>query len=853
MTQKRLPVLTDAEIEIFNIAAAQGLEGKDVTTPPGSPADTDAYIVGAGATGAWAGQDLKLAVWYATPGVWEFCPIGPIGPTQKGMVVEDNTTHNVWRFMGSAWALSGGPPNSAADILTKLLTVDGAGSGLDADYLDGHDSSYFAPVSALAGYQPLDSDLTAIALLTPANDDVIQRKGGVWTNRTMAQLAADLGGGVGGGSYQPLDADLTTIAALVATTDNFIQSKASAWASRTPAQVKVDLNLAGSNTGDETASTILTKLLTVDGTGSGLDADLLDGHDTAFFAAASALAGYQPLDTDLTTIAALTPTTDSFMQAKAGAWASRTIAQVKTDLGLTGTNSGDETAAGLLAKLLTVDGSGSGLDADLLDGQSSAAFEQVANKNVNNGYAGLDSSGKVAAAQLPSYVDDVLEFANLAAFPATGTAGIIYIALDTNKTYRWGGSAYTEISPSPGSTDAVPEGSTNLYFTARVLATVLTGLSTATNAAITAADTVLVAFGKLQAQFTAHNGSGGAAHALAVAGGAAGFMSGTDKTAINGLATAYQPLDADLTTIAALVATTDNFMQSKAGAWASRTIAQVKTDLGLTGTNSGDETGATLLAKLAPVDGTGSGLDADTLDGLDSLYFLPVASPAFTGTMTGPNATLTGAFTAASVVANAGSVAVDRRGDNTTASFQLLGDVATLRDFVVYTGANQRWTHRFADNVAEGGADAGSNMQLYRWNDAGTVATVVYQINRATGVMSFTVSPIAPTPTAGDSTTKLATTAFVSAAITAAGGGAVLSEIVLNTTGIGTDLLDLARHADLRSAAYVDVRDILDDAEPSFWGDGGTASGDIEIDGGLAAQVIFEAKLDGGTATWPQG
>lgn len=74
-------------------------------------------------------------------------------------------------------------------------------------------------------------------------------------------------------------------------------------------------------------------------------------------------------------------------------------------------------------------------------------------------------AGKVPSGQLPAYVDDVLEFANLAAFPGTGTAGIIYVAQDTNKPYRWSGSAYVEISASPGSTDAVTEGATNLYFT----------------------------------------------------------------------------------------------------------------------------------------------------------------------------------------------------------------------------------------------------------------------------------------------------------------------------------------------------------------------------------------------------
>lgn len=66
-------------------------------------------------------------------------------------------------------------------------------------------------------------------------------------------------------------------------------------------------------------------------------------------------------------------------------------------------------------------------------------------KGVANGYAGLDGGGKVPAAQLPSYVDDVLEFANLAALPGTGESGKIYVTLDTGKTYRWSGSAYVVI------------------------------------------------------------------------------------------------------------------------------------------------------------------------------------------------------------------------------------------------------------------------------------------------------------------------------------------------------------------------------------------------------------------------
>ena len=58
--------------------------------------------------------------------------------------------------------------------------------------------------------------------------------------------------------------------------------------------------------------------------------------------------------------------------------------------------------------------------------------------------------GKVPAGQLPSYVDDVLEFADKAAFPAAeqAEAGKIYVDRATNRTYRWGGTDYVEISPS---------------------------------------------------------------------------------------------------------------------------------------------------------------------------------------------------------------------------------------------------------------------------------------------------------------------------------------------------------------------------------------------------------------------
>jgi hypothetical protein len=76
--------------------------------------------------------------------------------------------------------------------------------------------------------------------------------------------------------------------------------------------------------------------------------------------------------------------------------------------------------------------------------------ENLANKGVANGYAPLSSDAKVDAAYLPAYVDEVLEYANLAAFPVTGASDKIYIALDTNKVYRWSGSVYIEVAANSG-------------------------------------------------------------------------------------------------------------------------------------------------------------------------------------------------------------------------------------------------------------------------------------------------------------------------------------------------------------------------------------------------------------------
>lgn len=65
-----------------------------------------------------------------------------------------------------------------------------------------------------------------------------------------------------------------------------------------------------------------------------------------------------------------------------------------------------------------------------------------------SGVASLDDTGKIPASQLPSYVDDVLEYDSVSDFPESGEAGKIYVSKENNLTYRWTGTGYAEISQS---------------------------------------------------------------------------------------------------------------------------------------------------------------------------------------------------------------------------------------------------------------------------------------------------------------------------------------------------------------------------------------------------------------------
>jgi hypothetical protein len=129
------------------------------------------------ALSTWAGSDNITNVGVITDGVWNGMAISPL----KGGVPPGGTTGQVIKKL------------SATDYDVAWGDEDGVGGGSSAwGDITGTLSDQIDLITALNAKQPIDADLTAIAGLTPSNDDIIQRKAGAWTNRTLAQYKVDL-------------------------------------------------------------------------------------------------------------------------------------------------------------------------------------------------------------------------------------------------------------------------------------------------------------------------------------------------------------------------------------------------------------------------------------------------------------------------------------------------------------------------------------------------------------------------------------------------------------------------------------------------------------------------------------
>ena len=258
----------------------------------GGGAPTDAEYIVKSANGGLSAErvltDTATVAWdYAT------------GGQAKGNVPNDAITYAKLQNVSAADKILGRATSGAGDVEEIACTA------FARSILDDADAAAARTTLGLTigtNVQAYDADLSAVAGLSPSNDDVVQRKSGAWANRTLAQLLADLA--ALGTTFQPLDADLSSVAGLAPSNDDVVQRKSGAWANRTLAQLLADLAALGTT--------------------------------------------FQPLDADLTAVAGLSPSNDDIVQRKSGAWTNRTPAQVTADLAAFTGDSGSGGLKGLV-------------------------------------------------------------------------------------------------------------------------------------------------------------------------------------------------------------------------------------------------------------------------------------------------------------------------------------------------------------------------------------------------------------------------------------------------------------------------------------------------------------------------
>lgn len=161
--------------------------------------------------------------------------------------------------------------------------------------------------------------------------------------------------------------------------------------------------------------------------------------------------------------------------------------------------------------------------------------EFIDSKGAPSGLASLNESGIIPSAQLPSYVDDVIEVDTFSNLPGTGESGKIYIVQDTNLTYRWSGTDYVEISKSL----ALGETSSTAYPGDKGKATT-DKLNKTSDKVVVGPTTVNPSTDKIvlkyQTHFTSTNSDSEDSHTInAATTSQAGVMSSADKTKLNGL------------------------------------------------------------------------------------------------------------------------------------------------------------------------------------------------------------------------------------------------------------------------------------------------------------------------------
>ena len=364
--------------------------------------------------------------------------------------------------------------NAEVDANFTNLNTEVAAAALTASW-----TGVTGKPATLAGYgitdaQPVDADLTAIAALAGTSGFLKKTAANTWSLDTNTYLTGITSGQVTTAlGFTPYNA---TNPSGYTTNTGTVTSVA--------VSVPTGLSVAGSPiTTSGTVAISLASGYSIPTTASQTTWDTAsterrqwDGGATNLVAATARTSlglvigtNVQAWDADLDAIAALAGTTGFLKKTAANTWALDTSAYLTGNQSISFT--GDATGSGTTSVALTLANSGvtagtyrsvtvdakgrvtTGSNPTTLSSYGITDAINVSQRAVANGVATLDGAGLVPASQLPSYVDDVLEYANLAGFPATGETGKIYVAIDTNKTYRWSGTTYIYITS--GAVDSV--------------------------------------------------------------------------------------------------------------------------------------------------------------------------------------------------------------------------------------------------------------------------------------------------------------------------------------------------------------------------------------------------------------
>jgi hypothetical protein len=614
------------------------------SSPPGGYTDGQAFAVSLTPSGEFAGHPGAVAI-YETAAFQFVDPVDgwviydksqgtvlvydptlgwinwTLSPSEVRTAVENAADSNVFtdadKAKLDAIEASATADMSAAEILAALLTVDGSGSNLDADRLDGNSSAYYLDLSNATGTLPTGS------------------------------FNAGVHGNLTGGSLHSV---ATTIAAGFMSAADKIKLdgiEASATADQTAAEIRVLVAAASDSnvftdadkskldaieaaaTADMSASEILTALLTVDGSGSNLDADTLDGYNASYFAPISspAITGTATLVNAVLsgylTVSGQVQFLDPLIVINSGLAAD-------AQMGISASRSGDPSAmivwdetlgywkagtAASLSKIWTADndGSNSGLNADLLDNQHGTYYLDLDN-----------STGTLKSSSFSDASHGSRSGGNLHSLASSGSPGFMS---STDKTkldgIASGANNYTLPSTVPHK-NAIATITGDWTWDDDTL--ILLGASDDAGISYVSSTDTLVIEGITPSAKISIQGRTAAASLKE--------MIAVDPDA--GVSLAYSGV-VTFETLSDGIGVSGNItVDGLVDGYDISVMGEKLADIEVNAT--ADQTASEILTALLTVDGPSSNLNADLLDGQHGAYFAPIASPDFTGTPTAPTA-----------------------------------------------------------------------------------------------------------------------------------------------------------------------------------------------------------------------